>query len=147
MQYSEATMGRTFVIRLEDGDVLHESIERFADQLNIKAGALIIVGGVDKGSTLIVGPREGRAMKIEPMETQLKEVHEATGTGTLFPDESGAPKLHMHIACGREENTITGCVRKGVVCWQILEIILFELTNTEAVRRFEQSTGFSLLHP
>ncbi len=147
MRYSEATQGRTFVIRLEDGDVLHESIELFAAQKNIKAGALIIVGGVDKDSTLIVGPQEGRAAKIQPMETNLDEVHEVAGTGTLFPDESGNPRLHMHIACGREKNTITGCVRKGVRCWQILEVILFELTNTQAVRRFEQATGFSLLHP
>ncbi|MFW5774833.1 MAG: PPC domain-containing DNA-binding protein [Chitinivibrionales bacterium] len=147
MRYSEATQGRTFVIRLEDGDVLHETIEQFAAQKNIRAGALIIVGGVDKESTLIVGPRQGRALKIEPMEHTLDEVHEVAGTGTLFPDESGAPKLHMHLACGREETTKTGCVRKGVICWQVLEVILFELTNTEAVRKFEQSTGFSLLHP
>ena len=30
MKYSQAEQGRTFVIRLEDGDVLHEKIEQFA---------------------------------------------------------------------------------------------------------------------
>ena len=29
MKYSEAKQGRVFIIRLEDGDVLHESIEAF----------------------------------------------------------------------------------------------------------------------
>lgn len=30
MKYSEAKQGRIFVIRLEDGDVIHEEIEKFA---------------------------------------------------------------------------------------------------------------------
>jgi predicted DNA-binding protein with PD1-like motif len=30
MKYSEAKPGRIFVLRLEDGDILHESVETFA---------------------------------------------------------------------------------------------------------------------
>ena len=30
MKYSQARQGRTFVIRLEDGDIVHEKIEQFA---------------------------------------------------------------------------------------------------------------------
>ncbi|NIT59971.1 MAG: DUF296 domain-containing protein, partial [Aliifodinibius sp.] len=30
MKYSEAKQGRIFVIRLEDGDIVHDEIERFA---------------------------------------------------------------------------------------------------------------------
>lgn len=30
MKYSEAKQGRIFVIRLEDGDIVHEELERFA---------------------------------------------------------------------------------------------------------------------
>lgn len=29
MKYSEAKQGRIFVIRLEDGDIVHEELERF----------------------------------------------------------------------------------------------------------------------
>jgi len=32
----------------------------------------------------------------------------------------------MHMACGREEETITGCVRRGVRTWHVLEVILTE---------------------
>jgi len=56
MKYSEAKSGRVFVLRLEDGDVLHESIEAFARARGIRAAALIALGGADKGSTLVVGP-------------------------------------------------------------------------------------------
>ncbi len=64
MKYSEAKQGRTFVIRLEDGDVIHEEIEKFAREKSIYAASLIIVGGADEGSKLVVGPREGRAENV-----------------------------------------------------------------------------------
>ena len=56
MKYSEASQGRIFVIRLEDGDIVHEAIESFAAEKKIQAGALIIIGGADKTSRLVVGP-------------------------------------------------------------------------------------------
>lgn len=147
MRYSEAKQGRTFIIRLEDGDILHEEIENFAKKHNIKAASLIAVGGADAGSNLIVGPEEGRSSKIEPMHHILKDVCEVSGTGTLFSDNENNPILHMHLACGREEKTITGCVRSGVKVWQIMEIILTEITNTTATRVLDDSIGFKLLKP
>jgi predicted DNA-binding protein with PD1-like motif len=42
MKYTEAVQGRIFVIRLEDGDVLHEEIERLAEEKNISAGMLLV---------------------------------------------------------------------------------------------------------
>ena len=134
MKYTEAKQGRVFVIRLEDGDILHESIERFAAEHSIKAASVIVVGGIDIGSKLVVGPKEGRAKEIEPVFHVLKEVHEVSGTGTLFPDDDGTPSLHMHIACGRGNSTVTGCVRSGVKVWHILEVILTELTDCKARR-------------
>lgn len=147
MRYSQAKQGRIFIIRLEDGDIVHEEIEKFAREKSIKAAALIILGGADKGSKLIVGPEHGRREPIIPMEHILDNVHEIAGTGTIFPDEKGKPILHMHMACGRKTSSVTGCVRKGVKVWHIMEVILFELVDTTAVRAFEPTTGFELLRP
>jgi len=147
MKYSEAKQGRVFVIRLEDGDILHEEIEKFAREKNIKAASVIAVGGIDKDSKLVVGPEKGRAEKVNPMTHIINDVCEIAGTGTLFPDDEGNPVLHMHIACGRKDKTVTGCVRAGVKTWHVLEVILYELTNTTAVRAFEKETGFKLLQP
>jgi predicted DNA-binding protein with PD1-like motif len=147
MKYAEAKYGRIFVIRLEDGEILHECIERFARENNVKAGFLVVVGGADKGSKLIVGPREGRAKNLDPMEYVLKEVHEITGTGTIFKNEKGEPKLHMHIAGGRKDTTKTGCVRRGLKVWHVLEVILVELKGAKAMRKLDKKTGFELLEP
>jgi predicted DNA-binding protein with PD1-like motif len=147
MQYSQAKLGRVFVVRLEDGDIVHEEIEKLAREQSIKAGALIMVGGADVGSTLVVGPEKGRVYPIVPMEHILDNVHEATGTGTLFPDDEGNPVLHLHMACGRNASTITGCIRTGVRVWQVMEAIFFELVDSPALRVLDSETGFKLLKP
>lgn len=147
MRYSEARLGRTFVIRLEDGDMVHVEIEKFAKEKSIKAATLTILGGADLGSTLVVGPEDGRSKTIVPMELTLDNVHEVSGTGTLFPDVEGNPLLHMHMSCGRNGATVTGCIRAGVRVWQIMEVVLTELVNTQSVRVFDEATGFKLLSP
>lgn len=147
MKYSEARMGRVFVVRLEQDEVLHEVVEKFAADRNIRAAACIALGAADKGSRFVVGPEDGDARPVVPMELLLKEAHEISGTGTIFPDEEGRPILHMHLATGRQGSTITGCVRKGVKVWQIAEIVIFELLETGAVRRLEPQAGFVVLEP
>ena len=147
MKYSEAKQGRVFVIRLEDGDILHEEIEKFAAVQGIRAAALLAVGGADKGSALVVGPAEGRVNPIVPLEHILSDVHEVAGVGTLFPDDTGKPVLHMHGAFGRKDATVTGCVRAGVRVWHVLEVILLELAESKATRQPDEATGFKLLQP
>ena len=147
MKYSEARQGRVFVIRLEDGEIIHKVIEQFVKDHAIQRAALFAVGGADQGSLLVVGPEESRSNPINPMTQELYDAHEITGSGTLFPDEKGNPILHMHIACGREENTVTGCIRNGVKVWQVMEIILTELLENSATRQYDPKTGFKLLEP
>jgi predicted DNA-binding protein with PD1-like motif len=147
MKFSQARQGRIFILRLEDGEIVHEMIERFAEEQSIRAAALIAVGGADAGSRLVVGPEEGRSTPISPMELLLDNVHEVAGTGTLFPDEEGHPLVHMHFALGRKNQTVTGCIRKGVNVWHILEVIVFELLDTSAHREADPVLGFKLLQP
>jgi predicted DNA-binding protein with PD1-like motif len=147
MKYSEAQAGRIFVMRLEDGEIVHEVIEAFAAEHSIKAASLIILGGADAGSRLVVGPENGRSSPIVPMEHVLDDVREVTGTGTIFPDDEGTPILHLHMACGRNSSTVTGCTHRGIRVWQVMEVILFELTGTKSRRLPDAVTGFKLLIP
>ena len=147
MKYSEAKQARIFLIRLEDGETVHEELEKFAHEQSILAAAMIIIGGADKGSKLVVGPERGQTKPINPMEHILENVHEIAGTGTLFPDEEGNPTIHMHMACGRNANTVTGCIRSGVKVWQVMEIVLFELIDSTGKRVLEPELGFKLLQP
>lgn len=147
MKYSQAKQGRVFVIRLEDGETVHEEIENFARAQSITTAALLIIGGATEGSKLVVGPEMRQARPINPMEHIIEDVHEIVGTGTLFPDEEGNPILHMHMACGRNDNTVTGCIRGGVKVWQVMEVILYELVDTSGRRVLEPELGIRLLNP
>lgn len=147
MRYTVAKQGRIFILRLEDGDIVHEEIEKFVSDHLIRAAALIILGGCDRGSRLVVGPKKDRTRPIEPLEMVLHHAHEVMGVGTLFPDDKGNPMLHMHMGCGREDSTVTGCIRKGVKVWHVMEAILFELCDNTAIRTLDQETGFYLLQP
>ena len=124
---------------------MHQEIEQFAREQSIEAASLIIIGGADKGSKLIVGPESGDELPVSSLEYVLENVHEIAGTGTLFPDQNGNPVLHLHMACGRSASTRTGCIRRGVKVWHIMEVILFELLESKGRRMFDPETGFTLL--
>jgi predicted DNA-binding protein with PD1-like motif len=145
VKFSECKPGRIFVICLENGDIVHQEIEQFARDQSIKAASLIIIGGADKDSKLIVGPKAQAETPVSPMTYVLENVHEIVGAGTLFPDQKGNPVLHLHMACGRKSSTKTGCIRNGVKVWHTMEVILFELLESRGRRIFDSETGFTLL--
>ena len=145
MRHTEARKGRCFVIRLEHGDVVHESLERSAHEEGISSASVTIVGAADKGSRLVVGQTKADDGRIVPLEKMLSNAHEMYGTGTIFPDASGAPVLHMHISCGRSNMTACGCVRKGVLVWNFAEVVLTELLDVQGRRTLELGEGYEAL--
>ena len=145
MDYTEASLARIFILRLHHGETLHEVIEEFADQKKVKSAMCFFLGGTQDKSKVVVGPKESSAMPPEPMVTLLKGVHEACGIGTIFTDEEGKPKLHMHASFGRNDNAISGCVRMGVDVWQIGEVGILELAGGSAKRAKNKETGFEFL--
>jgi predicted DNA-binding protein with PD1-like motif len=146
MKYSEAKSGRNFILRLEDGEIIHEVIEKFALDNDINAAKLVVLGGADKGSILVVGPKDGRAATIEKQEIILDDVYEITGVGTIFRNEKGLPVSHIHISCGRGKVVFTGCARMGVKVWLVAEVVITELLDSTA-RRVRDHNGFELLWP
>jgi len=147
MKSTEGKIGRIFVIRLEDGDKLPDAIESFAAENNVSRGMCILVGGIKDGGNIVVGPEDGEVLPPIPMLFGLEGVHEVAGVGTVFPDREGRPALHMHAVLGREGQARAGCIRPGVEVWQVGEVILFEITDTNAQRLGDAATGFELLEP
>jgi predicted DNA-binding protein with PD1-like motif len=145
MQFTEAKLGRIFILRLHDGDHLPDILESFAAENHVTTALCFFLGGVKEKGHVVVGPKDGTALPPEPMVTLLNGVHEACGIGTIFADEEGKPKLHMHASFGRNDNTITGCVRMGMDIWRIGEVIVLELTGTTAHRARDKETAFEFL--
>ena len=144
MKASEGHIGRVFVVRLEDGDVLPRCIERFAEEKGISAGHVILVGGIGSGE-VVVGPRNSEERPPQPMLLPVDGAHEVAGVGILAPDEDGKPILHIHASLGRSGQTLTGCLRPGVKTWLVGEAIIYEITDTNARHLPDKESGFNLL--
>ncbi|OPX88472.1 MAG: hypothetical protein A4E53_01901 [Pelotomaculum sp. PtaB.Bin104] len=145
MKYTQASQGRIFIMRLEQGDIIPETIEAFASQQNIRSAYVLFIGGAEEGSNVVVGPEEGSNHKPVPMVTTLTGISEGVGFGTIFTNQDGLPRLHLHAAFGRERDTITGCTRQGVTVWHIGEVVIQELVNCSAHRSVNPQSGFELL--
>ncbi len=146
MKACEGQVGRVFVIRLEDGDVIPECIERFAEDNEVSVGQVVLVGGIG-GGKVVVGPQSSEEMPPQPMLLPVDGVHEVLAAGLLAPGEDGKPILHIHGALGRSGQTMTGCLRPGVTTWLVVEAILYEILGTKATRVMDKESNFALLEP
>lgn len=144
MKASEGQIGRVFVIRLEDGDIVPECIEQFAEKNGISVGHAVLVGGIG-GGEVVVGPRRSDERPPESMLLPVDGAHEVVGVGVLAPNEDGKPVLHIHAALGRAGKTMTGCLRPGVTTWLVGEVILYEIVGVNAERVRDKESGFELL--
>lgn len=144
MKSTQGTMGRVFVLRLEDGDVVPECIERFAAEQGIYVGQVLLLGAFDKGA-VVAGPRTAKQAPVEPLLLPVDGVHETLGVGFIAPDETGTPRLHIHGALGRAGNTLTGCLRQGVTTWLVAEAVVTELLVENVSRLPDAESGISLL--
>jgi predicted DNA-binding protein with PD1-like motif len=144
MKASEGKIGRVFVMRLEDGDVVPTCIERFAAEKSIKVGHVILIGGIGSGE-VVVGPRNSAQMPPEPMLLPVDGVHEVVGVGIIAPDKAGKPVLHIHAALGRSGQTLTGCLRPGVKTWLVGEAIIYEILGAKVSRLPDKESGFDLM--
>jgi predicted DNA-binding protein with PD1-like motif len=144
MQSAEGKMGRVFILRLEDGDLLPSAIESFAEEKKIKNGFVLLVGGIGSGQ-VVVGPRISEQMPPDAMLLPIDGAHEVVGVGILAPGADGKITMHMHAAMGRSGKTTTGCIRPGVKAWLVAEAILYEITGVDAKRMPDKKSGFALL--
>ena len=145
MHYTEGRMGRVFVLRLEDGERLNDTLEAFAREHSLAHALAFYLGGSASGSTVVVGPDTERPDAVVPLLYMLQGSQEVLALGTLVPDEGGNPVLHMHAAAGREGQATVGCTRAGVDVWLVGEVVLLEIIGPAARRQKDPQTGFQLL--
>jgi uncharacterized protein len=145
MKFSQGSLGRVFILRLEDGDVLNDTLEAFARQQNVVRALVFYLGGTAPGSKLVVGPEARQDDAVIPIIHALAGARETLALGTLLPNEHGEPVVHMHAATGREGDATVGCTRAGLETWLVGEVVLLEILGTEAHREIDQASGFELL--
>ena len=143
MEYSVGQTGRVIAVRLFEGEDIYESIEGIAKKEDVKSAAVFITGGFRRAD-VVVGPKVEKP-KIEPNFKKFIGPGEVLGVGTIYCDDGNEPKLHIHTAAGRGDETIVGCPRGGATTFLILEVTIIEITGLKAERRLDKKSGFRLL--
>ncbi|ATW25710.1 PPC domain-containing DNA-binding protein [Candidatus Formimonas warabiya] len=144
MQVSEGRIGRIFILRLEDDEVIPTCIEQLAQQKGIKFGWVTVIGCLEKGD-VAMGPKDGGERPPQPMMIPMDGVHEMLAAGLIAPNSEGRPILHIHGAMGRAGHTLAGCLREGSSVWCYAEAVIYEINGTSGERILDQESGFVML--
>jgi len=142
MEYRQGTTGRVFCVRFDDGDDFLGELTELVKKEQIRQGWFHVIGGLREAG-VVTGPKEP-TMPPEPVWTELANVRETLGTGTVFW-EGETPRIHLHAALGHHGDTLTACVRKGTKVYLILEVLLIEITGIAADRPWFAAGGFNRL--
>jgi predicted DNA-binding protein with PD1-like motif len=142
MEYAVGKTGRIIGARLFEGEDLYECVEEIAKKENIKSAAVLITGGFRKAS-VVVGPKQEKP-KIVGNFKEFTGPGEVLGAGTIYCDDTG-PKLHIHTAIGRDDQTIVGCPRGGAKTFLIMEVTIIEIKDLNSERKLDEDKGLKLL--
>jgi len=142
MRYTQGTIGRVFLLKFEDDDVLLEELSALVKKEKIKAATLIFIGALKKGD-LVTGPKIP-VIPPKPNKVYFKDGWEVLGVGTIFTNKLG-PQIHLHASLGKKKKVLTGCVRGKSKVFLVIEAIIFELKGVKATKAIDPQTGLNLL--
>jgi predicted DNA-binding protein with PD1-like motif len=142
MEYTQGTIGRVFLVKFQDDDVLIDSLSFLAKQEEIKAATLVFIGALKKGD-LVTGPKKP-VIPPEPNKVAFKDGWEVMGIGTIFTNSKG-PQLHIHASLGKKKKVLTGCLRNKSKVFLVIEAIIIELKGVRASKDIDPETGLNLL--
>ena len=142
MEYSVGRASRVIGARLFEGEDIYESIEAIAKKENIKSAAVLITGGF-READVVVGPKT-ETPKIIGNHRHFAGPGETLGVGTIYCDDQG-PKLHIHTAIGKGDETMVGCPRGGAKTFLILEVTIIEIEGIGGARKPDKDKGLKLL--
>lgn len=142
MEYLLGRPGRTVVALFRDGDDVLAGLAEIARKESIRAASFSLVGGLKRGR-FVVGP-ETESMPPQPLWRELDESHETLGFGTIFW-QAETPKVHFHGAYGKRDSVQAGCMREGSAAFLVMEAVIQEILDVDAVREVDPESGMALL--
>ena len=143
MKYTKGTIGRVFLLKFEDDDVLIDQLSSFARKERIKAATMIFIGALKQGD-LVTGPKKP-VIPPQPNKMIFKDGWEVMGLGTIFTNSHG-PQVHIHASLGKRNKVLTGCLRGKSKVFLVIEAVVLELVGLKANKNIDPITGLNLLN-
>ncbi len=142
MQYTKGFLGRVFLLKFDNNDVLIDSLSNFAKKERLKAATIIFIGALNQGD-LVTGPKKP-VIPPQPNKVVFKDGWEVMGIGTIFTNSKG-PQIHIHASMGKKNKVLTGCIRGKSKIFFVIEAVIFELKGIKASKDIDPKTGLNLL--
>ncbi|HNX81324.1 MAG TPA: DUF296 domain-containing protein [Candidatus Omnitrophota bacterium] len=142
MKYTKGSLGRVFVLKFENDDIVIDKLTGFLRKERVKSATMVFIGALREGD-LATGPRKP-VIPPNPNWVHFRDGWEVMGIGTVFSNKKG-PQIHIHGAMGKKLRTLIGCVRKDSRAFLVLEAVLFELKGVKASKDIDPKTGLNLL--
>ena len=133
---------RTFVVVLETGDAVMETLSRFATEERLSAASFTAIGAFSD-ALLAWFDWEAREYREFSVSEQV-EVLTLAGDIALGPD--GEPKVHAHVVCGRRGGATVGGHLVGAHVRPTLEVVLRE-APAHLRKRVDPESGLALISP
>jgi predicted DNA-binding protein with PD1-like motif len=141
MQYSEGSLGRVFVLRMDDGEDLIESLRKFVRALGIDSCMALFIGALKEGRA-VTGP-ELPTIPPLPHWEEYRDGWEVFGMATIYPS-AGGPRLHIHSTIGKSREALLGCIREKAEVYLVVEAVLFEFSGLNVRREWNERTELYL---
>jgi predicted DNA-binding protein with PD1-like motif len=142
MKYSEGHLGRVFILRMDDGEDLIESIQKVVKEKSVESGIVLFLGALKNGQA-VTGPEVPVIPPIPHFEA-FDSAWEVFGMATVYPSSTGH-KIHIHSSMGRGRDALVGCIREKAPIYLIIEAVLMEFKGFSARRELDEKTGLYLL--
>jgi predicted DNA-binding protein with PD1-like motif len=142
---------RNFVIALESGDRLIESITRFGRQERLAAAEFTAIGALASAKLAYFNweTKDYDEIRVDEQVELLSLNGRVTlpeGSNPDSPDFDGDPHLHVHCVLGRRDGTTVGGHLMEAEVRPTCEVFLNELP-THLTRRKDPESGLPLIDP
>ena len=144
MQATEGKIGRVFILRLEDGDTIPGCIEEFALKNGVRNGYVNFTAGIKTGN-IQSSFNQNTEKQAASLNITLSEPHEGTAQGFISRNTQDKPILHIHGTCGRDGQTVSGCLTNSAEINVYGEVIVYEILDAVCSRITDKTTGMQLL--
>ncbi len=138
MQYSEGKPGRIFVLRIDHGEDVIQTVLRLVGMKEISSAIVHLLGALSNGQ-IVTGPEEP-VLPPQPHFLHFDGGWEVFGIGTVYPGKDG-PAVHFHVSVGKGDQAHTGCLRNVAATYIVVEAVILEIADLQAKRVHDSRTG------
>lgn len=133
---------RTFVVALEIGEQVMETLSSLAAELDLAGSSVVGIGGFQQ-VRLGFFDWENQNFIQNVVEEQVEVL---SFQGNIAEGDDGKPKLHVHVVLGRSDATTRGGHLVEGTVRPTLEVIITE-SPVHLHRLHDEKTGLVLLKP